>query len=259
MEFDAKPVGTELPPHPHLRDYYADEVERRSYLNGSFDVSARYYDLMSRVIGFGTDRWYRRQALLRSGLAAGMSVLDVGCGTGLSAGVAVEVVGPTGRVIGVEPSRGMLGEALNQDRLHAGVRGIAEGLPIRDNQFDFLCMTFALRHVADLQAAFREFYRVLKPGGTLLIVEMTKPDGGLLYPLLKAYMKYVVPLVTRICSGSRVAQVLYMYCWETHDQCVPADMILSAMERVQFQDVKRWVDIGLFSEYTGKKAGPTAE
>ena len=72
--------------------------------------SARYYDGLSRVMSFGTDGWYRRQTLIRAGLAAGMSMLDVGCGTGLSAGAARSIVGPQGYVVGVEPSRGMLGK-----------------------------------------------------------------------------------------------------------------------------------------------------
>jgi hypothetical protein len=66
-------------------------------------------------------------------------------------------------------------------------------------------------------------------------------------------MKTVVPLIARLWVRSRIAQELYVYCWETHDQCVPADVILSTMRQVGLQDVARWVDVGLFSEYTGRK------
>lgn len=253
MGTDPNHVTPSLPPHPLLHRYYRDERARRSYLNQGFDVSARYYDGISRVMSFGTDCWYRRQALVRAGLTAGMSMLDVGCGTGLSAEAAKDIVGPQGYVVGVEPSRGMLGEALGAQRLHAGVRGIAELLPINDGQFDFVCMSFALRHVADLQSAFREFQRVLKPGGTLLIVEMTPPQASLSYWLLRIHLKYVVPLVMRLWSGSQVTQDLYRYCWDTHDHCVPPETILSALQVVGLQEVKRWIDIGLFSEYTGRK------
>jgi demethylmenaquinone methyltransferase / 2-methoxy-6-polyprenyl-1,4-benzoquinol methylase len=242
-----------LPPHPPLRRYYSDEHARRTYLNHGFDVSARYYDGLSWIMSFGTDGPYRQRALVRAGLTAGMSMLDVGCGTGLSARAARSIVGPQGYIVGVEPSRGMLGEALRGERLHAGARGIAEALPIRDNQFDFLCMSFALRHVADLQQAFREFQRVLKPGGIFFVVEMTPPQASLAYWLLRFHLKYVVPLITRLWSGSQVAQDLYRYCWDSHDQCVPPDNILSAMQSVGLQDVKRWVEIGLFSEYTARK------
>jgi demethylmenaquinone methyltransferase / 2-methoxy-6-polyprenyl-1,4-benzoquinol methylase len=250
---DPKDNELPIPPHPLLQRYYTDESTRRTYLNQGFDVSARYYDGLSRVMSFGTDGWYRRQTLVRAGLAAGMSMLDVGCGTGLSAGAARSIVGPQGYVVGVEPSRGMLGEALGGQRLHAGVRGIAESLPISNNRFDFLCMSFALRHVADLQRAFQEFQRVLKPNGILLLVEMTPPRSSLAYWLLRFHLKYAVPLITRLWSGSHVAQDLYRYCWDTHDQCVPPDNILSAMQSVGLQGVKRWVEIGLFSEYTARK------
>jgi demethylmenaquinone methyltransferase/2-methoxy-6-polyprenyl-1,4-benzoquinol methylase len=147
----------------------------------------------------------------------------------------------------------MLDEAMRRQRLHSGIRGLAERLPVDNSTFDFVCMSFALRHVADLRVAFEEFKRVLKPGGRLLIVEMTPPPPGLVYRLLRFYMKTVVPFMTRLWSRSRVAQELYVYCWETHEQCVPADAILSAMRQVGLRDVERWVDVGLFSEYTGWK------
>jgi demethylmenaquinone methyltransferase/2-methoxy-6-polyprenyl-1,4-benzoquinol methylase len=236
-----------------LQHYYCDEAGRRSYLDRAFDVSAQYYDRLSWLLGFGVDCWYRRQALLRAGLAPGMSMLDVGCGTGLSAAVAMEIVGSNAPIMGVEPSRGMLDEALRRQRLHSGIRGLAEWLPVKDDAFDFVCMSFALRHVADLRAAFEEFKRVLKPGGRLLIVEMTLPPSGPVYWLLRFYMKIVVPFMTRLWSRSRVAHELYVYCWETCDQCVPADVILSSMRQVGLQDVGCWVDVGLFREYTGRK------
>ena len=253
MESNVNPLAPQLPPHPHLRDYYVDEADRRTYLDHAFDASAQYYDGLSQLIGFGTDRWYRRQALLRAGLTSGMSMLDVGCGTGLSAAPARDIVAPAGRVIGVEPSRGMLGEAIKRDRLHTGIRGVAESLPVADNTFDFLCMSFALRHVADLRAAFREFNRVLQPGGIVFITEITPPQASLSYRLMKFYLKHVIPLITRLWSRNAVAQQLYLYCWETHDQCVPPDTILSAMQSAGLQDVKRWVEVGIFSEYTARK------
>ena len=253
VESNANSIESQLSPHPHLRQYYLDEAGRRSYLNQAFDVSAKYYDRLSWLLGFGTDYWYRRQALLRAGLAPGMSILDVGCGTGLSAAAAMEIVGPNDRVIGVEPSQGMLDEALRRQRLHSGIRGLAERLPLQDDSFDLICMSFALRHVADLSAAFKEFKRVLKPGGRLLIVEITLPPPGLVYQLLRFYMKTLVPLISWLWSRSRIIQELYVYCWETHNQCVSADVILSTLQQVGLQDVKHWVEVGVFSEYTGRK------
>jgi demethylmenaquinone methyltransferase/2-methoxy-6-polyprenyl-1,4-benzoquinol methylase len=253
VESEANSVEPQLSPHPHLRQYYLDEAGRRSYLDQAFDVSAKYYDRLSWLLGFGTDYWYRRQALLRAGLAPGMSILDVGCGTGLSAAAAMEIVGSDGLVMGVEPSQGMLDEALRRQRLHSGIRGLAEQLPLHDDAFDFICMSFALRHVADLTTVFKEFKRVLKPGGRLLIIEITLPSPGFVYQLVKFYMKTLVPLISWMWSRSRIIQELYVYCWETHDQCVPADVILSAMRQTGLQNVKHWVEVGVFSEYTGRK------
>jgi hypothetical protein len=66
-------------------------------------------------------------------------------------------------------------------------------------------------------------------------------------------MKTLMPLFARLWSRSRVAQDLYVYCWDTHDQCVPADVIMSAMRQTGLHDVRRWVDLGIFSQYTGSK------
>jgi demethylmenaquinone methyltransferase/2-methoxy-6-polyprenyl-1,4-benzoquinol methylase len=101
--------------------------------------------------------------------------------------------------------------------------------------------------------SIKEFKRVLKPGGRLLIVEMTLPPPGLVYQLIRFYMKTLVPLITRLWSRSRITQELYVYCWETHDQCVSAEVILSTLQQVGLQDVQRWVEVGVFSEYTGRK------
>src|SRR5437867_1721338 len=124
------------------------------------------------MLDLGSGRSYRRWALKRAGLRPGMRLLDVATGTGLVALGAAGIIGEPGRVIGVDPSRGMLREA--REALSGPlVQGRAEALPFRDDLFDMLSMGFALRHVADLGSASREYWRVLKPGGRLIVLEVS--------------------------------------------------------------------------------------
>src|SRR5512134_877007 len=104
-------------PHPPLQAYFRSEAERRGWVRNIFDRTAADYERVERAMAFGTGPWYRRQALLRAGLAPGMRVVDVGVGTGLVAREAARIVGFASLVTGVDPSPGMLGSA----RVPAGV------------------------------------------------------------------------------------------------------------------------------------------
>lgn len=249
---DTKPAAS-LPPHPTLERYYKRDADRPTYIRALFDASARHYDLISSMMSFGTDKRYRRQALLDTGLAPGMSLLDVACGTGMVAGPASDIVGPTGHVVGLEPSAGMLGEAVRKRRVKWAVRGVAENLPLADNSFDMLTMGFALRHVADLLTAFREYKRVLKPGGKVLILEITRPAPGMTYRCFKFFLKSVMPAATRVTTFNRQAQSLMDYHWDTIEYCVPSNLILEAMEQAGFEQVTRRIQARVCYEYSGVK------
>lgn len=249
----SKPRGSAAAPHPTLPRYFNDESERLAYVRKAFNESAPHYDTINNVMSFGTNNRYRREALERAGVKEGMKVLDVGCGTGVVAWHAERMVGAKGMVVGVDPSIGMLTEAIKRERVRLPVNGMGERLPIADETFDFLSMSYALRHVADLVETFKEYRRVLKPGGKLLILEMTPPARGVSFYVLKFYMRYIVPLITRFGTVSKEAQVLYNYCWDTFETCVPPDDIMNAMREAGFTDVSRHVELRIFSEYSALK------
>lgn len=246
-------LESRLAPHPPLHGYYHDEAERLAYLKSAFQETAPLYDRINSWMSFGTDRRYRREALIRSGLRPGMAVADIGCGTGLVSELAREIVGPAGTVISVDPSEGMMQEAVRRGRATVPVIGKGEALPIPNASADFLCMGFALRHVADLKVTFEEYARVLRPGGKLLLMEMTPPQQGLLYYVLKGYMRYVVPALTRVMTGSNTATVLYVYCWDTFEHCVPPESVLEALSAAGLAQPSRHVEARIFSEYTATK------
>jgi demethylmenaquinone methyltransferase/2-methoxy-6-polyprenyl-1,4-benzoquinol methylase len=239
-------------PCPPLKEYYARESERRSFVGGLFDRTAADYDRIERTLAFGTGSWYRRHALRRAGLRQGMSVVDVGVGTGLVAREAARLVGDARHVTGVDPSSGMVSQA----RVPAGVHliaGNAEALPLPSASADFVSMGYALRHISDLGAAFAEFWRVLRPGGIICLLEITPPAGRMPRVLLKAYMRGVVPLLARVVARHPETPKLMRFYWDTIEACVTPKTIMDAIEHARFENVTRHVELGIFSEYRGRK------
>jgi len=246
------PGSGRLPPHAPLTEYYRDEEERHRFLRRIFDDTAPDYDRIERVLAFGSGPRYRRQALQRAGLAAGAQVLDVGIGTGLVAREALQLIGPAGRLVGVDPSVGMMGQAhLPGVEL---VPGRAEALPRPDASCDFLSMGYALRHISDVAEAFREFHRVLRPGGRMLVLEISRPAGRFGTMALKAYMRTVVPLIARVVARRHDTAELWRYYWDTIEACIPPHTVMEALRDAGFHDVRRHVELGIFSEYTAVKS-----
>lgn len=245
-------AGGESLPHPVLSEYYQRESERQEFLNDMFDRNAEKYDRNEKLIGFGTGSWYRRQALARSGLKEGMSIVDVGFGTGLVSTEAIKIVGDPSLVTGVDPSPNMMAQA----KMPSGVtllEGSAESIPVTSNSADFLSMGFALRHVSSLDVAFAEFYRVLQPGASLCLLEITPPKNRIFNSILKFYMSKIVPILVRVISKQKNSDQFWKYYWETIEACVPPESILSALQRAGFDNVNRHVEVGIFSEYTATK------
>ncbi len=217
-----------------------------------FDRTARDYDRVERAMALGSGSWYRRRMLEAAGLTRGMSVLDVAAGTGLVTREAIALTGAPDRVVALDPSFGMLAEA--RAALGApAVQATAEQIPFRDGRFDFLSMGFALRHVADVKRVFEEFHRVLRPGGRVLVLEITRPEGRLKTSILKAYMRGVVPLLARVLGRETDTPVLMRYYWDTIEACVPPDQVVGALQRAGFLDVERNVELSIFSAYRGRK------
>jgi len=248
-----KPIRT---PHPPLTDYYADEQARRGFVRTIFDSTASDYDRIDRLLAFGSGPWYRNQALQRAGLKPGMRVVDIGVGTGLVAREAVKLTGDPALVVGVDPSIGMMSQAhLPGVQL---VEGRAEAIPFPDASFDFLSMGYALRHIGDLSAAFSEFHRVLKPGGRLCLLEITKPERAWSQALLKVYMRGIVPVIARLAGSSAESARLWRYYWDTIEACVPPSGVIDALSEAGFTGAKRHIETGALSilaEFQAVKAG----
>jgi demethylmenaquinone methyltransferase / 2-methoxy-6-polyprenyl-1,4-benzoquinol methylase len=244
-------MDSRTPPHPVLKQYYERASDRHSFVMSLFDGSARHYEWICGLGSFGTGRRYRRDALRRAGLGPGMRLLDVATGTGLVAASARTIVGARGAVVGVDPSRGMLTEARKTLAIPL-VQGKAEELPVAGG-FDVLSLGYALRHVADLTVAFGEFFRVLKPGGRVLILDMCRPRGRVNEWMIRFYLQKILPALAQIRTRNTTAGLLTRYFWDTIAECVPPETVMEALKQRGFVDIRRHVLWGFLTEYTGTK------
>lgn len=239
-------------PHPVVEKRYASSEERPGYVKQLFDEGAEHYDPVVGWGFFGTGNLYRKDAQRRHGLKPGMKLLDVASGTGLMAVAASEVLGGAETITCVEPSDGML--AVAKKKLNATfIQSGGESMPLPDDEFEFLTVGYALRHFADLEATFREFHRVLKSGGKVLILEATRPQGKFGSWLFKLYFGQIYPFFSRLLTRSAKAEEMMVYFWETMDTCVRPEQVQAAFEAAGFTEVKRKALVWVFSEYTAVK------
>lgn len=200
-------------------------------------VAARY-DLMNDLMSLGVHRLWKRYTIEMSAVRPGQQVLDIAGGTGDLAKAFSKRVGSTGKVVLADINASMLN--VGRDRLiDAGlaanlefVQANAECLPFADNSFDLVTIAFGLRNVTDKDAALRSMYRVLKPGGRLLVLEFSKP---VLEPLSRAYDAYsfsVLPALGQLVTQDADS---YRYLAESIRMHPDQDTLKGMMEAAGFE------------------------
>lgn len=241
-----------LKPDPRLDPYFTSEDERRTMTRAMFDQAAPGYDNAENLTALGSGAWYRREVLQRNGLQPGMTLLDVAAGTGLVTVAGHELVGPQGRVLALDPSPGMLAELRKKVQVET-IEGYAEAIPLPEAHVDFISMGYALRHVGDLDLAFAEYLRVLRPGGRVCIMEISRPRSRWSRALLHFHIGVVVPALARLTRRHADIKRLWKYYGETIEAALEPELILDALRRAGFADVACSVSLGIFREYTGRK------
>ncbi|MBF7997336.1 bifunctional demethylmenaquinone methyltransferase/2-methoxy-6-polyprenyl-1,4-benzoquinol methylase UbiE [Rahnella laticis] len=181
--------------------------EKQEMVAEVFHSVAAKYDLMNDLMSFGIHRIWKRFTIDCSGVRQGQRVLDLAGGTGDLTAKFSRLVGEKGEVVLADINDSML--KMGREKLrNLGIVGNvnyvqanAEALPFPDNYFDCITISFGLRNVTEKEKALRSMFRVLKPGGRLLVLEFSKP---VLKPLSKAYDTYSFHILPRI--GELVAQ-----------------------------------------------------
>ena len=191
----------------HFGYQTVDENVKESLVAGVFDSVASKYDIMNDVMSFGIHRIWKKIAMQHTGLKPGDRALDVAGGTGDLTMQMSRQVGPNGKIIISEINPAMLEEGRKRllDKGYAGnidfVVANAEELPFEDNSFDCITIAFGLRNVTHQDAALRSMYRVLKPGGRLLVLEFSKPVMPGLDKVYDFYSFNVLPKMGKLIAN----------------------------------------------------------
>ena len=202
-----------------------------------FDSVASRYDLLNDVMSFGLHRLWRRFAVGMSGVRPGDSVLDLAGGTGEFTARLLPLVGAEGMVVLAEINATMLGLARQRlaDQSEKGkvvlIQADAECLPFADGDFDCVTFAFGLRNVTSREAPLASMYRVLKPGGSAMILEFSHVTVRGFAPLYDFYSFHVMPIVGRLVAGSGGG---YRYLAESVRVHPDQEALKAMMERAGF-------------------------
>ena len=216
-----------------------NKAEKQARVADVFTSVAKKYDIMNDLMSFGIHRLWKRYAISLSGVRAGQHVLDIAGGTGDLAKVFSREVGRNGHVVLSDINAAML-EVGRERLINAGCNNVdfvlanAETLaPFDDNSFDLVTISFGLRNVTDKDAALKSMYRVLKPGGRLLILEFSKP---IFEPLSKAYDLYsftALPVMGKLIANDAES---YQYLAESIRMHPDQQTLKQMMQQAGFEN-----------------------
>jgi len=205
-----------------------------------FDDIAKTYDVANRVLSFGIDKSWRKEACDLTFDSYNKqeleTVIDMACGTGDMCEfwdkIANERDIKIGKIVGIDPSVGMLDEARKKGLNATFMEGQAKDIPCKDNHADILSISYGLRNVVDRKEGLTEFHRILKAGGLLVILEFTKlPKQKLSAKVRDFYMKRILPLVGGLLSKNYNA---YNYLPNSIDDFLTTEKLTQELEEVGF-------------------------
>ncbi len=213
--------------------------EKARRVRGVFDSVADRYDLMNDLMSLGIHRLWKRYTLEKAGLRPGQRVLDLAGGTGDLAALMAPKVSPGGGVVLSDINESMLRRGrermldagLGRDRVTYCLAD-AEKLPFADASFDVVTIAFGLRNVTDKDAALASMYRVLRPGGQLLVLEFSRPVAPGLAPLYDLYSFRVLPALGQAVAGDSAS---YRYLAESIRMHPEQEELKSMMEAAGFE------------------------
>ena len=217
-----------------------DNDEKQTMVAKVFHSVASKYDLMNDLMSFGIHRVWKRYTIEASGVRRNQRVLDLAGGTGDLTAKFSRLVGENGEVVLADINDSMLKMGREKLRDHGIVGNVsyvqanAEELPFPDDYFDCITISFGLRNVTDKAKALRSMFRVLKPGGRLLVLEFSKPVLDPLSKIYDAYSFHILPRIGQVIVNDADS---YRYLTESIRMHPDQETLKGMMEEAGFDQV----------------------
>lgn len=237
-----------------INPYSNDSRQKGKQVEAMFDAIAPAYDFMNRAMSFGLDRVWLRRLLDVARRCNPTTIADLATGTG-DVALALKRILPQADVTGLDLSEGMLDKA----RVKAAAKGadidfrqadcLATGLP--DDSFDLVTIAYGVRNFADIAAGYREMARILRPGGTLAVLELSTPTASWCKPFYSLYTRFLIPAAGSVIAGDRRA---YAYLPESIAAAPQRHHMTALMSQAGLSDASFTpLSMGVCTLYTANK------
>ena len=227
--------------------------KKKKQVQKMFDDISSSYNFLNRFLSFGIDKYWRKNFLKNLPLKNDSYVLDVATGTG---DIGFEIKKRYScQIIGLDYSSKMLDIAIQKAKKYnmknyTFIQGDAEALPFDDNTFDIITISYGFRNLGNFENALNEFYRVLKPNGTLGILEFSQSKSKIFSFMFNLYFNYILPFLGKLISGSNA----YQYLPESVTKFATRDELINLMKNSKFINCSMEdITFGVTSIFIGKK------
>jgi demethylmenaquinone methyltransferase/2-methoxy-6-polyprenyl-1,4-benzoquinol methylase len=235
--------------------YKEEKAGKKEQVAKMFDNISTRYDLLNHLLSMGIDKGWRKKAIRQLESLKPQMILDVATGTGDFAIQALSL--QPEKIIGVDISEGMLAvgrKKIAEKHLEHVIElksGDSENLPFGENNFDAVTVAFGVRNFENLEKGLAEIYRVIKPGGMVVVLEFSRPRTFPFKQLYSFYFKAILPKIGRFISSDKAA---YTYLPESVEAFPDGDDFLRRLNTVGFKNTKcKALTFGISSIYTGLK------
>jgi demethylmenaquinone methyltransferase / 2-methoxy-6-polyprenyl-1,4-benzoquinol methylase len=236
--------------------YKNEKSGKKEQVAKMFDNISHRYDFLNHFLSLGIDRAWRRKAISLLNNLRPKVILDVATGTGDFALQALSL--KPEKIFGIDISEGMLEvgrKKIRERNLSATIellQGDSENLPFEQNKFDAVTVAFGVRNFENLEKGLVEIFRVLKPGGKLVVLEFSRPRGFPMKQAYNVYFKFILPRIGRMVSSDKAA---YTYLPESVEAFPDGEDFLRILENVGFNQTKcKALTFGISSIYSGSKS-----
>ena len=242
--------------HDNVVPFKDSSVPKKEQVADMFNQIAHRYDFLNHFLSVGIDKKWRKKAIRELASVKPKIILDVATGTADMPLLTMKLLQPE-RIVGIDISEGML--ALGKQKIaRTGLQesiilqaGDAESILFPDFSFDGITVAFGVRNFQNLEKGLAEMYRVLKPGGKLVILEFSKPEKRFFLPIYKIYLQFIAPRMGKLFSGNGDA---YKYLNESVNAFPEGEIFTRILDKTGYQNTHcTKLSMGICTIYTGTR------